>query len=67
MDVVLFTTGCPKCKILEQKLKDQEVSYDLGDVQEIVNLGYFEAPILKIDNVYMNFTQAIEYLRERKA
>jgi hypothetical protein len=27
--IVLYTTGCPKCKILEKKLNDKKVSFDV--------------------------------------
>ena len=40
MNIVLYTTHCPKCKVLEQKLKDKKVEYCIcEDIDKMARLG----------------------------
>lgn len=64
MSVILFSTNCPKCKILEKILKEKNINYDYGDIQEIIDKGFCEAPILKVDNNYYSFSDSIKMLRK---
>lgn len=51
MNITLYTTHCPKCRILELKLQKAGVEYNVStDIQEMLKLGFKSAPILKIDN-----------------
>lgn len=65
--MTLFSTNCPKCHVLEKKLKDSNFSFDISnDIQELLDLGYNSAPILKLDNgEYLNFAEALKYISER--
>ena len=31
MDIILYSTGCPKCKILKKKLEDKNIDYVESD------------------------------------
>lgn len=63
--VVLYSTGCPKCKILEQKLDMKNIEYEkTNDVSELVKMGFTSAPVLKIDNEYLEFKAANEWINE---
>lgn len=66
LPIVLYSTGCPKCRILEKKLEQKQVDFTLGNIQEVVDLGYLSAPVLKVDNDYLDFSQAVKYLQERR-
>ena len=47
--------GCPKCKILEQKLKAKNISYKtITDKDEMLKNGLTEVPILKIKDKINN-------------
>ena len=62
--VTLYTTGCPKCRILEKKLGEAGISYDTNtNVDEMQSLGMMEAPGLKVDDTLLNFSQAIDWLK----
>lgn len=59
MKVTLYTTGCPKCKVLESKLEKKNISFTKEeDVQKLINLGYRSAPVLEADGILMTFEDA---------
>ena len=64
-NITLFTTDCPKCRVLEHKLNAQGIQYTAEhDVQEILDKGYKTAPILKVDGEYMDFPTANKWLND---
>lgn len=64
--IVLFTTHCPKCRVLEAKLKQKEVDYEVvDDVGIMEEKGFMTVPILEVNGVTMNFTQANTWINER--
>lgn len=63
MAVTLFSTGCPKCNVLKQKLDTKGVQYDISsDVDKMMELGFMAAPILNVDGNYMEFSEAIKWV-----
>lgn len=69
--VMFYSTGCPKCKVVELKLKQANIEYQVvSDVDAVVKFGkehgIGSAPILAVDDIVMDFSQAISYLREIK-
>ena len=61
--ITLFSTNCPKCKILEKKLTQKNIPYTINyDIDEIIDKGYMTVPILKVDNNYMDFGLAVKWV-----
>lgn len=61
--VILFSTNCPKCKILEQKLNQKGINFEISDdIQEVIDKGFMSAPVLKVDDEYMDFGQGIKWV-----
>lgn len=62
--VTLFTTGCPRCRVLSTKLKAKGIDFNISeDVTEITDRGFESAPVLKIDSeTYLDFMQAIKWI-----
>ena len=65
MEVILYTINCPKCKILETKLKQKNVEFTVVDNHdEVIEFGkankIFGAPILKVDNDVMDYAKAVQ-------
>lgn len=60
MNITLYrTTTCPKCHILELKLRDKNVNFtECTDVSEMQRLGITQVPVLSVDGVLMPFTEA---------
>lgn len=67
MNVTLYTLDCPKCRILEQKLTESGVTFEKSrDMTEIDRRGFTSVPVLKVEETYMNFNEAVKWLTERK-
>lgn len=65
--IILFSTGCPKCNVLKQKLDMFGIEYELEtDVSTLIDLGIMEAPILKVGNDYKSFKEANDWINEHK-
>lgn len=63
--IILYTTHCPKCKVLETKLKQLNIDYDVIDDEKIMtNKGFLEAPKLEVNDKIMNFSEAINWVKE---
>lgn len=61
-DFVLYSTGCPKCNVLEKKLKSKNVDFVIEtDIDAIVKMGYTTAPILwyRGTDKYYTFAEAV--------
>lgn len=62
--VILYSTGCPKCRILETKLSEKNIEYKKNtDIEEMKKLGFVSAPILVVDNKTLNFGDAIRWIK----
>lgn len=63
MDIVLYSTGCPRCNVLEKKLMAKRLPFEVEtDESKIMELGYTSAPILSVDGTVMEFTEANTWL-----
>lgn len=66
MQITLYTTYCPKCNVLKQKLDDKQISYSIVDDMNImVDMGFKSAPILEVDGQFYDFTHAIQWINGR--
>lgn len=66
MEVTLYTTFCPKCRVLETKLKQKGIEYkEITDVDIMTEKGFMSVPMLEVDNFVMNFTEANTWINER--
>lgn len=67
MKVILYSTGCPRCRILEQKLEKKNVEYMLvQDSELMIAKGFMSAPMLEVDGEIMDFTQANKWINEQE-
>lgn len=66
MNVILYSTGCPKCNILKKKLADAKIDYKvIEDVDIMVSKGLKEVPWLEVDGNLMNFVDSSKWISER--
>ena len=66
-EIILFSSGCPKCKILESKLNQKEIKYEhITDIGIMLEKGFLSMPMLQVGETIMNFTQANTWINERK-
>lgn len=67
MNVVLYSTGCPRCKILKSKLDKKGITYSVvNDVDKMLNMGMVVVPVLEVDGVRMSFKEAINWINNDK-
>lgn len=63
MNVVVHSTNCPKCKVLESKLTAKQIPYEVNtDVEEMRKLGIMQAPMLEVDGDLRDFASAIAWV-----
>lgn len=66
-EIILYSTGCPRCKELKIMLDKNDIKYSINqDVQEMETLGFSTVPILKVNNEFLNYTQAVKWLMNNK-
>lgn len=65
--IVVYSTHCPQCKVLEKKLQLAGINFDvIDDVNEMNKLGLKSAPAMQVNaGPIMNFKEAIAWVKER--
>ena len=65
--VVFYSTHCPKCSVLEKKLKQANIEYsEINDVRTMLAKGMTSAPNLEVDGKLMGFTESIEWINSQE-
>ncbi len=64
MSLKLYTTGCPKCKVLETKLHAKQVEYEeIKDIDVMKEKGIASLPVLELeDGKILPFLEANKYI-----
>nr|DAO99889.1 MAG TPA: NrdH [Caudoviricetes sp.] len=64
--IVVYSTGCPKCGVLERKLNEKSISYEMcTDVDKMLALGITSVPVLDVDGKIMDFQEAVKWINEQ--
>ncbi len=69
--IKLFTIHCARCKVLELKLKQKQVDFETVDDEGTVvavgkEHGIMQAPILQVNDQFLDFAAAVKYVNEVK-
>lgn len=65
MTVILYSTHCPKCNVLEKKLKQKNISYkEINDIEIMKEKGYLTVPVLDVDGTSMDFKTASDWINK---
>ena len=63
MSIILYSTGCPKCNVLEAKLNSKSIKYEVcRDIEVMQSKGMMTAPNLEVDGKLMDFGAAIKWV-----
>lgn len=67
---VLYSTGCPKCRVLQAKLDNKGIDYMIINEENVVidtckNAGADSLPLLEVEGEYLNFNEAIRWVGEQ--
>lgn len=61
--VILYTIDCPKCRVLESKLRDKQIVYaTVSDVETLKEKGFDLFPKLEVNGKVMDFKQAVDWV-----
>lgn len=65
INIILYTTHCPKCRVLQKKLEHKNINYQSVDnVDVMLKKGILSAPVLEVDGALMDFTIANQWINE---
>lgn len=63
MTVILYTTHCPKCKVLEKKLAAKNITYtEITNTDVMLEMGFDATPMLEVDGQIMDFKTASDWI-----
>ncbi len=64
--IILYSTNCPKCNVLEKKLQSKNINFEIcNDVDLMLSKGIQQAPNLEVDGELMDFTKAVKWVNEK--
>ena len=67
MSIILYSTGCPKCKVLKSKLMDKNIEFvEKTSVEEMTGLGITQVPVLMVNGELLEFKRAIDWVNRVK-
>lgn len=67
MEIIFYSTHCPRCKVIESKLAKKGIKYEeRNDVQEMLALGLKSAPALSVDGELMDFKAANDWINAQE-
>lgn len=65
--VTFHSTHCPKCNVLEKKLKSANIEYvENNDVDIMLSKGLANAPALEVDDKIYSFSEAVEWIKQQE-
>lgn len=71
-NIRLYSTHCPKCRVVEKKLEQAQIQYDLIDakenpkiIEELTALGVQQMPVLMVDDKILGFSEIIKWIGAR--
>lgn len=63
MNITLYSTHCPKCKVVEKKLDMAKINYTIcDDVNIMKEKGFMSAPIMDVDGTIYKFKEAVDWI-----
>lgn len=66
MEVIFYSTNCPKCKVLMTKMKQKGINYkEITDINLMKEKKIMSAPMLEINNKLMDFTESIKWVNNQ--
>lgn len=71
MNITLYSTGCPMCRVVTAKLTQAGVNFEtIEDKDAVVQIGQDNgiksAPILVVDGTAYDYKKALAWIKEQK-
>lgn len=65
-DIILYSTGCPMCRVLKAKLAAKQIGYtEVNDVDKMLALGIETVPVLSVNGELMMFKEAADWVNKQ--
>ena len=62
--VIMYTTYCPQCKVLEKMLNDKKIEYtQITDIDVMKSKGIQSVPYLEVEGELKNFKESMEWIK----
>lgn len=62
--IIMYTTHCPQCKVLEKMLNDKKIEYtQITDINIMKSKGIQSVPYLEVEGELKNFKESMEWIR----
>lgn len=65
MGIVLYSTHCPRCDVLEKKLKQKDIEFTINtdfDPLFLKEKGFDFLPVLQVEDEFMDYKEAINWM-----
>jgi len=63
LKIILYSTNCPKCKVLKAKLTQKNIEHEtITDIDKMLALSIRTAPLLEVDGKRYEFSEAINFI-----
>ena len=65
MNIILYTIDCPKCKVLEKKLNNANISFEVcKDTKLMAEKNISKLPMLEVDGEMLTFKEAVDMINK---
>lgn len=65
MNIILYTVDCPKCKVLEKKLNNTNISFEVcKDTKLMAERNISKLPMLEVDGEMLTFKEAVDMINK---
>ena len=61
--ITLYSTNCPKCMVLKEKLYAKHIEFTETEIMK--ELGMTVVPVLKVNDEYLDFKAANTYINQQ--
>lgn len=66
MNVIMYSTGCPRCEILKERLREKNIAFEeVDDIDKMLSLGIMSVPYLLVDDELLDFRDAILWANDQ--
>ena len=65
-EIILYSTGCPMCRVLKTKLTSKGIAFsENNSIEDMLALGIETVPVLSVDGDLMLFKEANDWVNEQ--
>ncbi len=66
--IILYSTGCPLCKVLKKKLDKKGIEYmEITDKDVMISMGFERVPMLDTGKELLEFVEANSWIENYTA